>query len=95
MCLVPEERLRPSRAVRASRSVDGLILLDVDGGLVLASNAVGARIWQLIEEQRTTDDIARQLAEDYTIPIARARHDVHAFIANLIARGLLAGDRPR
>jgi hypothetical protein len=95
MCLVADERFHPSRAVRASRSGDGLILLDVDGGLVLASNTVGARIWQLIEEQRTTDDIARQLADDYTIPIARARQDVHAFIADLIARGLIAGDRPR
>src|SRR5207247_3060676 len=48
-CGVPgmnADRFRASPAVRASVSTDGLVLLDVEGGLVLASNPVGARIWQ-------------------------------------------------
>ena len=89
-----QERLRPSLAVRASVSGDGLILLDVDGGLVLSSNAVGARIWQLIEQQRTTDEIARQLVDDYAVSAERALCDVHAFVSDLRARGLVAG-QPR
>jgi hypothetical protein len=92
MPLVPQERLRPSLAVRASISSDGLILLDVDGGVVLSSNAVGARIWQLIEQQRTADEIARQLVDDYAVPAERALRDVHGFVADLKARGLVAGD---
>ena len=87
-----QERFRPSRAVRASVSGDGLILLDVDGGLVLSSNAVGARIWELVAQQRTTREIAQQLVDDYAVPAERARHDVDAFVADLIARGLVAGD---
>ncbi len=92
MSLVYQERLRPSLAVRASVSGDGLILLDVDGGLVLSSNAVGARIWQLIEQHRTADEIARQLVDDYAVPADRALRDVHAFVADLKARRLVAGD---
>jgi len=88
-----DQRLHPSLAVRASVSGDGLILLDVDGGLVLSSNAVGARIWQLIEQQRTTDEIAQQLVDDYAVTVERARQDVHAFVADLIARGLVAGEQ--
>ncbi len=85
-------RVRPSLVVKASASEDGLILLDVDGGLVLASNAVGARIWQLIEQQRTQDDIARQLAEEFAIGVDRASQDVRAFVADLVDRGLVISE---
>lgn len=82
--------LRPSPAVRASISDDGLVLLDLDGGLVLASNVVGGRIWTLIEQQRTPAEIALQLVLDYSITEERALHDVTAFIAALRGRGLVS-----
>jgi hypothetical protein len=85
--------LRPSSDVRASISDDGLVLLDLSGGLVLSSNVVGGRIWQLIEQQRTPAAIARQLVADYAIPHERARADVDAFIASLRARDLVE-ERP-
>lgn len=86
--------VRPSPAVRASISDDGLVLLDLAGGLVLASNVVGARIWQLIEQQRTPAEIARQLAVEYDIPEQRADTDVSSFMATLLARGLV-NEQPR
>lgn len=95
MLLMEQERFRPSPAVRASISGDGLILLDIDGGMVLSSNAVGARIWELIEQQHTTGEIARQLADDYVVPVDRALRDVQTFVADLMARGLVAGDARR
>lgn len=85
-------RFRASPAVRASVSSDGLVLLDVRGGLVLACNPVGARIWELIEQGRTRAEIARQLVEDYEVMPERAHRDVVAFVAALVARGLLAED---
>jgi len=88
-----DTRLRPSLAVRASASEDGLILLDVDGGLVLASNAVGARIWQLIEQRATPDHIARQIAAECAIDLDRASQDVRAFVAALVERRLISEER--
>lgn len=85
-------RLRPSVAVRASISTDGLVLLDLNGGLVLASNLVGARIWQLIEQQYSAQQISRQLISEYGVSDDRAHDDVAAFIAALVARGLVAKD---
>jgi hypothetical protein len=85
-------RVRPSTAVRASVSADGLVLLDLQGGLVMASNPVGARIWQLIEQRQTASEIARQLAGEYGIPLERAHHDVTAFVAALGARGLVTAE---
>lgn len=95
MLTTDHRHFRPSPAVRASISSDGLVLLDVDGGLVLSSNAVGARIWELIAGQRTTAEIAQQLAGDYTIPLDVAQRDVDAFVADLIDRGLVSGDPRR
>jgi hypothetical protein len=86
------DRLRPSPSARASRSSDGLVLLDVDRGELLASNAIGAAIWQLIEEGSTGDEIARRLAVEYDVSLERAERDVDAFVAALTTRRLVSGD---
>jgi hypothetical protein len=85
-------RLRPSSSVKASRSNDGLVLLDVERGELLAANAIGAGIWGLIEQGFTGDEIARRIAGDYDIPLERAERDVDAFLAALTARRLVSGD---
>jgi len=75
--------------VRASSSEDGLVLLDVLGGIVLSSNPIGARIWQLIAERVCCVDIAVQLTRDYDVPLDRARRDVAAFVSSLEQRRLI------
>jgi hypothetical protein len=89
-----QTRFRVSAAVRASISADGLVLLDIRGGLVLASNSVGGRIWQLIEQRRTRSEIASVLTEDYDIPLERADRDVVAFLSALAAHGLVTEESP-
>jgi hypothetical protein len=79
-----------SDAVRASISGDGLVLLDLQGGVVLASNAVGARIWQLLEARLDCREIATRLAREYEVSIDRAQHDVAAFLTALESRGLVS-----
>jgi hypothetical protein len=96
MCLahrrrMRSDRVRPSTTVRASRSKDGLVLLDVDGGALLAANAVGADIWRLIEAGCAVDEIARRIAAEYDIEIERAARDVDAFLSALTARRLVIG----
>jgi hypothetical protein len=90
---MPIDRFRASPHVRASLSADGLVILDIHGGVLLASNTIGARIWQLIEERCTSVEIARRLADDYDIPSDRACRDVLAFVAALVARGLITPER--
>jgi hypothetical protein len=81
-----------SDAVRASISGDGLVLLDIHGGVVLASNTIGARIWQLVEARLDCLEIASRLACDYDVSIERAQHDVAAFLAALETRGLVSAE---
>jgi Coenzyme PQQ synthesis protein D (PqqD) len=87
-----DHRFRASAAVRASSSADGLVLLDIRGGLVLASNPVGARIWRLIDEQRTVSEIASEIARDHHIPVDQAIRDVSAFVDALVARDLIVAE---
>jgi hypothetical protein len=85
-------RLRISPAVRASTSDAGLVLLDVASGLVFAANGVGARIWQLLEQRCSRDEIVRQLTTDCDAPIDRVGSDLDAFVDALRARGLVTDD---
>jgi hypothetical protein len=86
------DRYRVSTSVRASISGDGLVLLDVSGGLMLSSNSVGGRIWQLVERRLTCDEIVQEVSLLFDIPIDRASHDVTAFISALASRGLITMD---
>jgi hypothetical protein len=90
----PRTPVQIAAAVRASISNDGLVLLDVHGGVVLASNAIGARIWQLIESRLDGVEIASRLALEYDVPAERAQHDVAGFLAALEARGLVTAEEP-
>lgn len=87
-------RFRASTALRASISTDGLVLLDVNGGLVLASNPVGARIWELLAQGCDSDEIARRIAAEYDVSIERAGADLAGFVSGLLARGLLTEEPP-
>ena len=87
---MPVNRIRVSPLVKGSISDDGLVLLDVRGGVVLASNAVGARIWRLIEDEQDTLAIAGAIAREFDVDPDRARRDVDAFVAALRARGLVS-----
>lgn len=87
------DRVRVASTVRASISADGLVLLDLERGLVLASSPVGARIWQLLEQQLSLTEIANHLAHDYGIPTDRATGDVRVFTQSLLERGLVIQER--
>ena len=87
---MPVDRVRISPLVKASITDDGLVVLDVRGGLVLASNVVGARIWQLLEAEARTNEIANRIAAEFNVDRDRAARDVASFVADLSARGLVS-----
>lgn len=87
-----DSRFLPSPAVRASISNDGLVLLDLAGGLLLSSNGVGGRIYQLIEQRRTPAEIACLIAAEYDVQPDRTHDDVLNFVAALLARGIIIED---
>jgi coenzyme PQQ synthesis protein D (PqqD) len=80
---------------RTERAVHGdlpeeTVLLDVDAGTAVRLNTTGAWIWEQLDQPRRVGDLARGLADRFTIDEARALDDVVAFAREMTRRELLA-----
>jgi len=74
-----------------ARSVAGAnLLVPVHGctSSIYTLNVAGCRLWDLIASPRTEDELAGALAEQYRIPRETARHDVRAFLDDMVRMGL-------
>ena len=69
----------------ASRIVDdSAVIVLADTGQVNVFNAVGTRIWDLIDGKRTPQDIARVIQSEYDVSPETATQDVEAFLKALL-----------
>lgn len=80
---------------RTDRAVHGelpeeTVLLDVEAETAVRLNATGAWIWDQLEQPKRVDDLARGLAERFSIDQTRALADVVAFAREMTRRELLA-----
>lgn len=76
---------------------EGLLSAEVDGELMAMSverdmcyglNAVGTRIWALIAEARSINDICAQLRQEFDVEEEECRRDVVDLLEELRAEGL-------
>ena len=76
---------------------EGLLTAEVDGELMAMSieqgncyglNAVGTRIWALLAEPRTLDELCAQLLSEYEVDAAQCRDEVISLVEELRAEGL-------
>ena len=76
---------------------DGLLTAEVDGELMAMSidrgtcyglNGVGTRIWALLAEPRTIDDLCASLLREYEVDAAQCRSEVIDLLEELRAEGL-------
>lgn len=51
-------------------------------------NAVGAKIWELLGQGMTEEEIAGSLSSKYSVPIEEARKDMKQFIKQLEDQGV-------
>jgi hypothetical protein len=69
------------------------VLVHPGQGKVRVLNPVGARVWELVDGQRTLADIVRVIATEYEVDITRVELEVPAFCEDLAQRGALSFDR--
>jgi hypothetical protein len=86
-----------SPSVRESNGPDGAVLLDIQQGICFNLNPVGAKIWGLIKEHKSMDEIITSLVKEFDVPEEQIRADVMEFAALLKQNRLLlsAGDSKR
>ena len=85
---------RPKLFLRSSgisiRPVDGAsVLVREEKHLYFALNRVGARIWSLLEQPQSIEDIVKVLAQEFAIGEEQCRFETERFIRQLIDRDLV------
>jgi hypothetical protein len=73
-----------------SRQIDDeAVLVHPLQGKVRVLNAVGARVWELADGQRTVAEIAQTITAEYDVELPRAQADVLAFCDDLAQADVL------
>ena len=84
---------KASPGVRATCNEDGALLLDIDHGLCYSLNAVGGRIWQVIEaghDRSSFNDIVEALAQEFTeVPREQLMTDIDNCLSDLESKALI------
>lgn len=65
----------------------GSQVMDMNGLITL--NETAACVWELLVENRTVDELAAAVAEEFDVAEERARVDVQTFIDEISRMGLL------
>ena len=64
-------------------------ILDLKAGVYYGLDAVGARIWSLIQEPRTVNEIRNILLEEYEVEPERCERDLLVLLQRLATEGLI------
>lgn len=59
------------------------VILNLKTGIYHGLDAVGARIWHLLQEPRTVNDILNTLLQEYEIEPERCEHELVALLQKL------------
>lgn len=70
------------------------VILSLDTKVLRGLNPVGARVWELIDGQRSVAAIGQQIAHEFEVEPPRALADVERFVQDLLARGLVEAADP-
>jgi hypothetical protein len=61
----------------------------MDMNCLIALNATGRRVWELLAEDRSVEYLVAAVVEQFNVDLERARADVQAFLDELGRLGLL------
>lgn len=65
------------------------VILNLKSGKYFGLNEVGARIWELLKEQRTPEAILGVLLEEYDVDSEQCQHDLVELLQQLTEQGLI------
>jgi len=64
-------------------------ILDLKSGQYYGLNAVGARVWNLIQEPKTVTDVLQTLLDEYNVATDSCERDLFALLEELQGKGLV------
>jgi hypothetical protein len=73
-----------------SGNMDGeIVMLSLQRGEYFGLDKVGSRIWELIEQSITVDNIKKVLLNEYEVDVLTCEKDLIEFLEDLESKGLL------
>lgn len=85
--------VRRKEGVTYERSGDTVLILDADGTVLTSLNSVGSVIWDELDGQRCTADLARDLVDRFDgVDEGTLMADIDAFVESLLAADLVESD---
>ncbi|WP_230772533.1 PqqD family protein [Sphingomonas sp. Leaf4] len=73
---------------------DEVLMMSADHGTYVGLNAVGARIWELLDEVAEVDDLCVRLCDEFAVTPEVCAREVAAFLEALAAQGAIARESP-
>jgi len=66
------------------------VLLNLNNENYFGLDEVGTRVWQVLGETQSANDVVSRLTEEYDVPTEQLRADVARLISELAAAGLVS-----
>lgn len=66
-----------------------MAIVNFENGVYYGLDPTGARIWNLLREPLTFDELCRSLARVYDVDRSTLETDIRAFVADLAEQGLV------
>lgn len=86
--------IRRARNLHEATFGEELVALDVAGGAYFTFNETGRRVWELLDQPRSVEQLCALLADEFDADVEQARAGVEPLIATLIAEGLVEACEP-
>lgn len=89
MTLSPESIVVVSKDQMASDIAGETVILGLTAGRYYGLDAVGARIWQLIQTPTAVSEVERVIVSEYEVAPERCRQDLLSLLRKMIDAGLV------
>jgi hypothetical protein len=83
-----------SSGVRETASEDGAVLLDIEQGICFSLNPVGLKIWGMLKQKLSLDQMTDSLEEEFHTPRPELMADICQFVSQLETKGLISHGVP-
>lgn len=83
---------RNSRTI-SGRLHDELVMMDLEQGKYFSLNPVATRIWDLLEKEKTLDELCALLTEEYDVESNQCMDEVRELLEGMEKLGLVGAFR--
>lgn len=87
--------MKIARGVRETVNQDGAVLLDIEQGLCFSLNPIGTKIWEMVKDGRSPDEITDVLQQEFLLPRSQVVEDVSDFLKQLGNMRLISEESPK